>query len=282
MSTGFLDQVPFPDIPVAVLENPPLVLAVCQVRFPLLLGLVSPNRLAPFQNALRSDYPIATQGTQVVFGPGVSGQPAMGEPTGQWTFGSPEGDWSVTIANDFVGLETRAYPNIDELITRMKRVLDAFVDGFGELDPQRVGLRYINEIRLGESVDYRQAIRPELLGPLRLPDFDSVAQAVQEIILRFEGGHGITVRHGLFPIGSTVLSAKASAETGPFYLLDFDAYTDRSASPDPPPDVESVCELLRDYNTGVHRLFRWAVTQRYVASLKEVALAEADETTVFD
>ena len=78
------------------------------------------------------------------------------------------------------------------------------------------------------------------------------------------------------------MSAKASAETGPFYLLDFDAYTDRSASPDPPPDVESVCELLRDYNTGVHRLFRWAVTQRYVASLKEVALAEADETTVFD
>ncbi len=282
MDIGFLEQVPFPDVPVVVFENAPLALAVCQIRFPTMLGLVSPDRLAPLQNALRLDYPVATQGTQIIFTASVPGQPPMGGPAVQWTFSSQQGDWSVTVANDFVGLETRTYPSVDEFIDRVRRVLDAFVGAFGPLNPQRVGLRYINEIRLGENVDHRQAIRSELLGPLGLPDFDSAAQAVQEIILRFQGGHGITVRHGLFPMGSTVISAKPLAENGPFYLLDFDAFTDRSSLPDPSLDVEGVCAALREYNAGVHRLFRWAVTQRYVDSLKEVAHAGGDETSLLD
>ena len=282
MDIGFLEQVPFPDVPVVIFENAPLALAVCQVRFPTMLGLVSPDRLAPFQNALRLDYPAATQGTQFVFTAGVPGQPPVGGSAGQWTFSSQPGDWSVTVANDFVGLETRAYPNVDEFIDRVRRVLDAFVDAFGQLSPQRVGLRYINEIRLGQQLDYRQTIRSELLGPLGLPNFESAVQAVQEIVLRFEGGNGITMRHGLFPMGSTVISAKPSADNGPFYLLDVDAFTDRSALPGPPPDVEAVCAILREYNAGVHRLFRWAVTPIYVDSLKEVAHAGGDETSVLD
>lgn len=282
MDIGFLEQVPFPDVPVVVFGNAPLVLAVCQVRFPTMFGLVSPDRLAPFQNALRLDYPVATQGAQIIFTAGVAGQPPAGGPSLQWTFSSQQGDWGVTVANEFVALETRTYPNIDEFMVRVRRVLDAFVDAFGQLNPQRVGFRYINEIRLGENVDYRQVIRPELLGALGLPNFDSAAQAVQEIILRFEGGHGMTVRHGLFPVGSTVMAAKPLAENGPFYLLDFDAFTDRSALPGPSPSVEDVCAALREYNGGVHRLFRWAVTPVYVDSLKEVAHAGDDEAPVLN
>lgn len=40
--------------------------------------------------------------------------------------------------------------------------------------------------------------------------------------------------------------------------------------------------MIREYNAGAHRLFRWAVTPLYIDSLKEVDHAGGDEIPVLD
>jgi uncharacterized protein (TIGR04255 family) len=252
-----------------VYEQPPLALALCQVRFTTRFGF-SDAGVAPFQAEIEDRYPnpeskqVAT--LQIIGPSGSVGLPSPPQST-QWQFMDETGDWTVTLTNEFVTLETRSYAHFDDFLARLRWVLQALTKTVRPGLARRIGLRYINEIKAADS-DWLRVVRREILGPLAIPAFQaSCDQAIQSLSLR-TGDALITFNHGAFPTGSTVVPKPgASAGQEPFYLLDIDMYQEFNPPKALKMDPSLICRHVEGFHDTVSKLFRWSTTAEYRASL---------------
>lgn len=255
-----------------VYARPPLALALCQVRFATKFGL-NDLGVAPFQEAIEDEYPNPERQQELaaiqVGSPGALLGMQAQAPSLLWKFIDETGDWTVTLTQDFVTLETRAYADFDDFLGRLRRVLLALI---GTVKPgvgRRIGLRYINEIRSAERA-WLGIIRADLLGVLAINPFQSSCdQAIQVLSLRAREAR-INLQHGLFPTGTTVVPKPGTqAGTDPFYLLDVDMYQEFAPPKSLKMDASKISEYVAGYHATVSELFRWAMTDEYRASLGE-------------
>lgn len=266
-----LELLGLPHVPRVVLEHPPLALALCQVRFARVLGVADPKNVAPFQRAIQSQYPFGGSARQVELEVAVedAGESALrvGTRAHQWRFTDQHNNWTVVLAEDFVALETHAYEDFSDFLSRLREVLEAVAEHIQPSAGTRIGLRYLNEIRPGHR-DWSAVIRPELLGPLAVAELqDRVQQAIQQLTLRYPDNQGINIRHGVLT-GAVVRprpGEKLSDES--FYLLDFDAFREFPSTGPLLMAPGSICEHVEMYNQVIYRLFRWSVTEDYIATL---------------
>jgi uncharacterized protein (TIGR04255 family) len=278
MTPSVLELLALPETANVVFERPPLVLAICQVKFGALLGIADPAFVAPFQRAIQDRYPLVTPTPQlsVQFGVGPGGATIQtAPPPPSWQFSDREDNWKAVLAQDFCAIETRAYERFSDLAARLGQVLEALTQHLKPTVVTRLGLRYVNEIREGHG-EWSSVVRKELLGPLAMPGIGGhVTQALQEVTLRFPGGQQVVIRHGLLPGGTTVQPQSNSAiAAGPFYLLDFDAYEEFQPTQDRTLDRGWVCEQAEAYNRVLYRLFRWSISPEYTATLGERPYAD--------
>lgn len=251
---------------------PPLALALCQVRFATKFGL-NDLSVASFQEALEGDYPNPERQQQLtaVQGGAHGGQGDLQVPIPEmlWKFTDDTGDWSVTLTQDFVALETRAYADFDDFLIRLRRVLDVLNQTIRPRVGRRIGLRYINEIRFDVG-DWTDIIQKELLGVLAIESIrDSVDQAMQVLTLRAQEAQ-ISLRHGVFPAGTTVVPKPGSqTPTTPFYLIDIDMFREFAPPRSLTMDPVAISEYVATFHSTVSQLFRWATTEEYRASLGE-------------
>ena len=153
------------DVP---LSNAPLVRVIAQVRFPLVASVEKRDFIAPFQEAIRSEYPVLRpeQSRSVVLGQqGVMDARA----TTVWRFHDASSAWRVTLAPDFLALETGRYTSRDDFLDRLKRVLDALVAHVNPKVIDRLGVRYIDRVAGDNLKDLPQLVRPEVCGVLSTP-----------------------------------------------------------------------------------------------------------------
>lgn len=257
-----------PDVPVTVFERPPLALALCQVRFPSELSIADQTVVAKFQKAIQSDFPapapVRQFELQVPLGVGTATvQQGM-----LWQFSDFHNIWKVVLGQDFLTLETRRYASFGDFIERLRKVLKALFEHIGPTAITRIGLRYINEIR-SEDPPLNAVVRKELLGLAAVPELaPQVENYLQRTTLRYPGRQGINIHHGLVPKGTTVepLSEEQIPE-GPFFLLDFDAFREFPLSEEPSMSVDRIVQEVGVFNGVIYRLFRWAVSEEYIATL---------------
>lgn len=267
------------DVPERVgFEQSPLVLTVCQVRYSPMLAVSHPPAVAPFQQAIMDQYPIAAQQQEQNVQIHVEGNPDLNQASIQsslgaiaWRFGDLDETWTVVLTPEFLTLETRVYRDFSDFADRMERLLGALDKTIHPVVGLRIGLRYVNEIRLAEN-EWRAAIRSDLLGPLAIPQFGAVAkQSIQHLQFVEPNGIRVNMQHGLFPNGSVVNPRPGEAPPdGPFYLLDFDVYQEfkpGSLSLKP----RTVLGHVWQFHEVVSRLFRWSVTEDYTTTLGRVS-----------
>lgn len=265
-----------PEPPRIILEHPPLVLAICQLRFSAVLGITDPVFVAPFQRAIQDKYPVVTrnQSLQIQFAIGGSeAQLAQGRPAQQWQFADKEDNWKVVLAPEALGIEARHYSDFDDFRARFLEVLEALALHIQPSIVIRLGLRYINEIR-PEAPTWPKIIRQELLGPLAVPELiqNTVAiSALQQLMLRYLDDQGITIHHGLIPGGTSVQLRQGESEPQQeFYLLDFDVFRDFPPARALAMDPEAICGLIDEYHKIIYSLFRWSVTDDYISTLGRI------------
>jgi uncharacterized protein (TIGR04255 family) len=250
------------------------MLALCQIRFATKFGL-NDSGVAPFQEEIEDEYPNPERQEEFaaiqVAGPaGQVGEAQLPRTLGLlWKFTDPTGDWTVTLTQDFITLETRAYANFDDFLERLQRVLQALVQTVKPGIGRRIGLRYINEIRSSEQ-DWTRIIRSEVLGMLTIAPIQSNCdQAIQILSLR-DGEARINLQHGAFPTGTTVVPKPDSRKNDlPFYLLDIDMYREFNSPQHLKVDPSVICKQVEEYHSVTSELFRWATTDEYRASLGE-------------
>lgn len=237
------------------LKKAPLVLVVCQLRFPQVIGF-GDDLVRPIQVALGSDYPdVAIEDLQQVeFSP--AGIKVTGTHQRLFRFRTPEQDWTATVGPESLALETTAYDDFASFIKRWVSTAEATVEALKLQHQERVGLRYVNQLAAPESGtrdDLMKLVRPELLGIIGTNETTArPTKSWQELRFQLDDG-ACTMQHGY------AQRADTSEWT---YTLDFDSYDDARK----PIDLQSQVRTLEQFNHRTYQLFKWVVNDELFAS----------------
>ncbi len=243
-------EVPLPDAP--------LVRVIAQLRFPLVVAVEQRDFVGPFQEAIRSQYPVLRQEQthRVVVGPsGVSSAPTQTA----WRFSDLEGHWRVSLAPDSLVLETTSYASRVDFMARLREVAAALDEHVEPKLVDRLGVRYIDRL-VGSAVhDIEKLVRPELLGVMRTPVAKHVLHALSESMFQVDETR-ILARWGRLPAGATVDPTAIEPITEPSWILDLDMF---SASP-LAFSVDRVVDDATRFAERIYAFFRWAVTDDFL------------------
>lgn len=244
---------PFPETDRVLYQRSPLRQVICQLRFPpvLRIGAESP---ANFQELIRKVYPSYRQNPaapEVFGGVGTVFQfrplPVQGS---VHEFSDNESTWKVTLAVDFVALQTDSYNRWEEFSRRLEHVCETTKQCYGPTSYSRVGLRYIDVIQRSEiGLDGRpwsELLQPHIAGEFASPAVaDDIQRAWRELLLGLPDGQSkVRIRHGL-----------ATAEPSPeqCFMIDSDFFRDSRT------EIADADGILREFNRRAGHLFQWCI-----------------------
>jgi uncharacterized protein (TIGR04255 family) len=213
------------------------------------------------QQRLRDEYPFVRGEVElaIAFASGAEAPPAA-TPTRLWRFHSADEVWRVTLASNFVALETTDYAGHEDFFGRLRRVLEVVGELVSPPQVERAGVRYIQ--RLTEPDDLARLaeyVRPEILGACALEDDGArmtlcltQAQAVSEEV-------HLTARWGLLPPNTGVDPAIHPVDT-PSWVMDIDVFDERRE----PFAADALEERALGHSRRQYRFFRWAVEPAFL------------------
>lgn len=245
-------EVPLPDAP--------LVRVIAQVRFPQVLSIEKRDFVAPFQEVIRTQYPVlrAEQTQGLLLGPqGTSPMP----PQIIWRFADLEGNWRVSLASDFVAIETTAYESRQDFFERFEAVVQALAEHVSPRVVDRIGVRYIDRITGDAVKDISKLVRPEILGIIATPAVQHARHTLSESLFTVpEPTAQLLARWGLLPEGGTVDPAAIEPLAEPSWILDLDMFQPEPRTFDP---IEVVADA-QSYAERIYTFFRWAVSDDFL------------------
>ena len=246
---------PPPEVPLA---NAPLVRVIAQVRFPEILAVEQREFVAPFQEAIRAQFPVLRQEQMqgVLLGP-LGFAPV--KPQTAWRFSDVEGHWRLSLTPEFLALETSRYVSRLDLLSRLRAVLVALERHVEPRVTDRLGIRYVDRIS-GAAVDEIQhLVREEVRGISGTAAARHAAHALSETVFAV-GDDRVLARWGTLPANATIDPAVIEPLAEKSWILDLDMY---SAAPMPfSPD--RLVDEARRYAERVYAIFRWAVTDAFL------------------
>jgi uncharacterized protein (TIGR04255 family) len=202
-------------------------------------------------------------------GPGGFSFVAGGGPPQQTRMIDRERTLIVTLAPTAIIVETSAYERFEDFLRVITRVLEAAEEVAQLSGIQRVGLRYIDEIRVDavdKTTDWRPFIHPSLLVADGLhPDFtfertEGMAEYAiaedQKTVMRFGAMRGSVVD----PNGP--LRLRRTSDGGPFFLIDLDSFWLAQSDRIPEFDQEKVIDICVRLRAPIRALFEKAITDK--------------------
>lgn len=264
-------------VPQGTFTRPPIALVACQVNFESILGLSEAGFVAPFQEALRSRYPVANRVGVLQINIGGDASLSTERPeSGGWAFSSSDGKWQIGLGRDNLTLQSTDHVvSYDELRDRFLDVVELFVEQFQPGAQLRLGLRYINRLAFDDAstIDtWRRLVRPELLGLAaadELVEQEDVKQSFGQA--RFARDEDqMLVSYGFLEAG-TLTHPAVAPQPLPHFLLDIDQFDVRRHESI---DLDETRRVMDGWHDDIHRLFRWALTNEGVERL-----GPADSTT---
>jgi uncharacterized protein (TIGR04255 family) len=232
-------------------EKSPLALVVCQIRFEH-LGLPDEPTLKTLKEALSEEYPVMQplQSVEIQVGaPGAQASTQRG-----WRLASLDQGWSVALLEDALALETTNYKDWEDFDGRLRRLMAAIDEALAPKVEVRLGLRYVNELRLEaveKPADWSSYLRSELVA-LTASELISPSVVSSQQTLQLDAGDGavLNMRHG---------SPGSIAEPldQPVYLLDFDCFREGQR----PLEVDGLLAEGDRFNTLITSVFQWCLTE---------------------
>ena len=257
-----LTPTPTPEVP---LPQAPLVRVIAQARFPAILAIRNPDRVAEFQEILRTTYPVLSQ-DQVHNIELTGGQTPNVRQCLIWRLADRDARWRVSLGVDFVALETSLYESRNDFLCRLAAVLSATEATFQPALANRLGLRYIDRLT-DEAVDrVGDLIRPEVLGiirPPRDPHFalgESVIHQMTEVQFLVRDGACVQGHWGLLPRNTTYDPNALEPVDKRSWVLDLDMFTAVSK----PFASEELLTIAESFAECIYWLFRQTVTEEFL------------------
>jgi uncharacterized protein (TIGR04255 family) len=141
---------------------------------------------------------------------------------------------TLTIMSESLTYETTAYTSFDDLLKAVTAACDALIAANVRPAMRRVGLRYIDEVRVPDEItDVRQWgkwIDRRLIDQLEVGPDDVPATTTQSVsTYDLGGGKGLNFRYAALNQGPIVVPRflkRPAIDSGPFFVLDFDGFRD--------------------------------------------------------
>jgi uncharacterized protein (TIGR04255 family) len=253
-----------------VFPDAPLALVTAEVRFTDSPRLRQQDTLDAVAIALEERFPLSTPQTNVTFnvgnvGPGVLPQVEQQHRVVLTNTARTE---SVTIAPSSFIYETTAYREFDDLRVGVTAVCEALIGANVRPALVRVGLRYIDEVRVPEPItdvrEWGKWIDNSVIGPLTIGP-DDVAVRIAQGFVTFDlgDGKGLNFQYAALnqpPIVQPQFLNRHQFEPGPFFVLDFDGFRDFSGQDVVRLDVDEVTDILTAVHDPVGAAFQRAIT----------------------
>lgn len=240
------------------LPNAPLVRVLCQIRFPEILAIENKEFVAPFQEEIRSNYPVLRQGQASAFLVGPQGlAPAKVETS--WKFHDAKDAWRLTLTPSFLTLETGKYQRRKDFLERLRHVTVALGKHVRPGLVDRVGLRYIDQVQGGALEKLSTLVRPEVLGMRSSSLSRSLLHCVQESAFSV-GNAQLMARSALLPPNASPDPSVISPVSGPSWVLDLDMFSTEPMEF----QTEAVSAKVTGFAERIYAFFRWATTEEFL------------------
>ena len=247
------------------LAHAPLANVLCAVSFPAILKILDPSgaSIAPFQEAVRRDYPTLTQETEHAFSfqfdekGGVAPQAVANT---VWRFLDRDKKWRVSLSRDVLALETQqSYTSRTEFLRHFERLTDAFIEAFDPASCTRVGVRYVNVIGGKHLAKLSKFVRPEFRSFGTPPFLEHLTVCNQGAEFAVPEGR-LIVRSGILKPGQSHDPNTLAPAEDERYFLDLDANNNVAQDFTTPGIRASVTEL----SERAYSMFRGAVTDAFL------------------
>jgi uncharacterized protein (TIGR04255 family) len=250
-------------LPPLKLQNSPLVYVLAQVRVSAVMSI---EKYVPdIQERLRHQgFPRFQRGKIQEIRLDPAQAPKINT-FDRYEFQNKDGTSGIVLAPDFISLHTSQYDTGENFEQVLKTALDVAHEIVKFNLVERVGLRYIDLIRLGKNETWSEYIQPTLLGldPEKLGVSKSLSRfefvgitEVGTLVVRYsQSDQGIILPLDLIP--STLKHDVQLNASELVAFLDIDHFSEQSRDF----DVSAVMEIVSDLHDTTTRAFRNAVTE---------------------
>jgi uncharacterized protein (TIGR04255 family) len=255
------------------LERAPLVYVVAQVKFSTVENIA--KSIPDFQDKVRKNgYPRMTAGhlTSLTFSPQSAVPEMLNSP--RWDFHDRERRAGLVLTKDAISIHVTNYSNFDEFCKRVKAALDILDETVGPALIERLGLRYVDLVRLEDGRHFYEYVNGGLLGitdrKVEAIKSSCMVNYVAETEIGILAVRSLQRADGqIFPPDlhpMTLTQPVAAIPLGEKFLtLDFDHYSDFQSSP-----MEFSSAKVADRLWRLHD----NITLAFLASTTSVALSE--------
>lgn len=261
-----------------VFPNAPLALVAAEIRFTDAARLRQQQTKDAVTIALENQFPFAEQLQRgeitLNLTPGGP-QPQIQERHG-FVLKNASSTETLTVMSESLTYETTAYEHFDALLEAVAAACDALEAASVRPALQRVGLRYIDEVRVGEIDDVRHWARwidRRLIDQLDVGPEDYPATTMQSVSTYDLGeGKGLNFRCAALNEGSIVVPQflkRPPIESGPFFVLDFDGFRDFTGPDAIPLSSAVVRETLTTVHVPCGTAFQRSITDEARALFRE-------------
>ena len=253
-----------------VFPNAPLAFVTCEIRFPLVPRLAHDESLEALADAFADAFPIPEQEKNYTVTIHPDGEPAIeSNPVPRFRFLNKARTMSIVATQNSLSVETTDYDEWDSFKAAILQAIETVASLAKVTGVERIGLRYIDEIRVPEEIadasGWRGWISEDVLGPLELiagyiPDSSQKA-------IHLTGPTGqLTVRYAALNGGGVVsdqpLKRRTPVLDGPFFVIDTDSHRDTPNEEMLNFDPEELAPVLDDLHKPAGEIFHGAITER--------------------
>jgi uncharacterized protein (TIGR04255 family) len=248
-----------------IYPNPPVEVVAFELRIPHSLGLADRSAQTEVWQHLRERLPITQPqaSLQVAIGPPMM---QAQQPLRMLDRGRTE---SVVIGAEAIVVENTSYRSYEDFCELLREVLAA-------VDPQdvagftRIGLRYINEIRVNgveQLGDWDGLVNPLLLSGAALATRAMGVERVGgEIEYATTDQHSVVLRYGSFQGRIVNLEGPLRTRTNdasPAFLIDLDSYWEDPVRAQLPEfSIETIMSTTSELRAPIHELFEISITDK--------------------
>lgn len=239
------------------LARSPLARVLVQARFSSVLKIDSKEGVAPFQDELRSDFPLLEQVVshqlQVDLNAGIPGFRPIANNV--WRFSDAERGLVLSLTTDSVTLEARKYPGRTDFLDRWLDVLTRVEQVFAPGLALRTGVRYLNRIEGPSLLRLPDWVRPNLIGVAQPEVREHVTQAISEANIRVEEGE-LLLRWGILPPATTIDPSLLDPSATTSWILDIDVFSSEQKAF----DSKALTKEYGGLTERAYAVFRWVIT----------------------
>ena len=250
-----------------IYPHPPAALVAAEVRHTAAASLTAEQE-SEIKGLIAEEFPLPQPIQTITLSIGMGAQSASPIQQAPPRFTNRDRTWAVTFGPQAIVVETTKHEGFAKL-SRLVELVSSARHRVAPLDGlERLGLRYIDEIRVPEPdpVDWTQWVNSSLLGPTGIAGSLGLTTVEYQAVARFQlsDNEGLNFQYGPrqgHAVASGPLVRSPMPPPSAFFLFDIDSFW-MATEGVPEFDPDRICALCDELHRPVTALFEQLITDR--------------------